>query len=54
MYEVTRDNSTSTIIHGMAIAVAEQHPQWTYMQVLTDVRNHLKVIPCQTKKPPVH
>jgi hypothetical protein len=52
MYEVTRDGGTSTLIHGMAIRTAESNPNWTYMQVLTYVRNHLKVVQCQAK--PVH
>lgn len=39
VYEVTMNPILSTVILGMAEAVATAHPKWTHWQVMEDVRS---------------
>jgi hypothetical protein len=42
LYEVTRDGSTSTLIHGMALREAEESPADSYMKIMARVRDFMK------------
>jgi hypothetical protein len=43
VYEITLDPHISTLILGAAMVMASTHPEWDFWQVMTAVKEKIKV-----------